>query len=649
MINLKICQYSGQYLLGTLAIIFIYSIDIPRAIAQIIPDSTLPTNSTVTTQDNTLTINNGSTAGNNLFHSLDQFSVDRGQTAYFNNSPNIENIITRVTGNSISNINGIISANGNANLFLLNKNGIIFGANAELRIGGSFFASTAENIRFADGSIFSTNNTTTTPLLSITTPIGIQWGTNPQGKIQNFGTLTAARDLTFAAASFTSNGNNSKINAENGTLKISTIIGDIAVNNITAKSVELSANNNVILDNGQLITNERFGNDIFSKNGNVTINAGNEVKIQGNIKTLSSNNKAGDISIEAPNSIFIKNGTFDSSGFFGSGKINLLTSGKVDISESRLSSINKSGMGDVGEITIKAQSVTLNSQSVITSLSDIASMSRGGNINIDTDYLQLTNFSSLSSGDGGSIKIRSENLDLNTSVISAETNLNNGGNIDLVVANVLLLQKNSQISATAQNTADGGSIFIDTNFISAIAKEDSNIVAIALLGNGGNIQIRTRRIFGLENRPQQTSLNDIIASSRYGVSGIVDISIFGKTLNESFVALPSKVEDTKNMIAQNCAANLGTNTFVISGKGGLPPQSHESLNITPGWIDWRTEIAIQTDSIINAKKTATRQNSPLLIPADAWVFHPDGTMSLVANNDRNSQITEYKCIRKSLP
>jgi filamentous hemagglutinin family protein len=643
MINLKVFQYSVQYLLGTLAIIYVQSIDTPRAIAQIIPDNTLPTNSTVTTQGNTLTINNGTTAGNNLFHSLEQFSVDTGQTAYFNNSQNIENIITRVTGNSISNINGIISANGNANLFLLNKSGIIFGKNAELRIGGSFFASTAENIRFADGSIFSTNKTAETPLLSMSTPVGIQWGKNPQGKIENFGSLTAPRDLTFAAASFNSNGNNSNLNVENGNLKISAIIGDVVVNKITAKSIELSANNNVILDNSQLTINEAFGSEIFSKNGNVTINSGNGVKIQGDIKTFSSQGKAGDISIQAPNSIFIENGIFNTSGFLRSGNISLLTSGKVDINGSRLISSNTSGIGDAGGITIKAQSVSLNSQSVVTSLSNITSEEKGGDINIETGFLELTNFSSLSSGDGGSVKIRSENLNLNGSAINAKTNLNNGGIIDLEVTNVILLQGDSEISAIAENFADGGNILIDANFISAIARENNNIVAMASLEKGGDIRIRTRRIFGLENRPQQTALGDIIPSSRYVVSGIVDISIFGKTLNESFVSLPSKVKDTKDRIAQSCAENLGVNTFVISGKGGLPPQSHEFLNNTPGWIDWRTEVVAKRDSITNAQKT-TRKNTSVLIPADAWVFHPDGTVSFVANNPPRVPNIEYKCI-----
>ena len=107
--------------------------------AQITPDNTLGNeNSNVTSTGSVDQIEGGATRGANLFHSFEEFNVDEGGAAYFTNPAGIENILSRVTGSNPSEILGTLGVLGNANLFLINPNGIVFGPNARLDVGGSF-------------------------------------------------------------------------------------------------------------------------------------------------------------------------------------------------------------------------------------------------------------------------------------------------------------------------------------------------------------------------------------------------------------------------------------------------------------------------------------------------------------------------------
>ena len=107
---------------------------IPKTVvAQIIPDSSLGAESSVVeSNDNRDTIKGGAIRDANLFHSFQEFNVEALREAYFTNPDGIANIFSRVTGNNISNIQGMLGVLGDANLYLINPNGILFGENARL-------------------------------------------------------------------------------------------------------------------------------------------------------------------------------------------------------------------------------------------------------------------------------------------------------------------------------------------------------------------------------------------------------------------------------------------------------------------------------------------------------------------------------------
>ncbi|MFV2057816.1 MAG: filamentous hemagglutinin N-terminal domain-containing protein, partial [Thiohalomonadales bacterium] len=106
--------------------------------------------------------------GANLFHSFDEFSIANGDTAQFTDlsNSNFSNVILRVTGGNESSIYGTIQTGeglDTANLYLLNPTGIIFGDGASVDIGGSFYASTADQLKFkGEDTVMPTGTTSST-------------------------------------------------------------------------------------------------------------------------------------------------------------------------------------------------------------------------------------------------------------------------------------------------------------------------------------------------------------------------------------------------------------------------------------------------------------------------------------------------------
>nr|MDJ0708022.1 filamentous hemagglutinin N-terminal domain-containing protein [Leptolyngbyaceae cyanobacterium MO_188.B28] len=165
------------------------------ALAQLIPDATAGTQIQPEAEVRGLpsdVVEGGIIRNDILFHSFQDFNIEAGRGVYFANPADISNILSRVTGSNGSNIDGTLGVLGNANFFLINPNGIVFGPNARLDVAGAFTASTTDAFRFADGQEFSATDPQAPPLLRLNITPGLQLGLPDQGDIKNAGNLAVA-------------------------------------------------------------------------------------------------------------------------------------------------------------------------------------------------------------------------------------------------------------------------------------------------------------------------------------------------------------------------------------------------------------------------------------------------------------------------
>ncbi|MEL6602247.1 MAG: filamentous hemagglutinin N-terminal domain-containing protein [Cyanobacteria bacterium J06614_10] len=193
------------------------------------------------------------------------------------------------------------------------------------------------------------------------------------------------------------------------------------------------------------------------------------------------------------------------------------------------------------------------------------------------------NVANLGTGQAGALDAKAQSIVLNGGDISAVTVSGQGGNI-ILDTQTLRSHQGSLIQATSLGTGDGGNIEIDAQFV--IGRENSDIIANAADGRGGNINITTQGIFGLQFRSQLTPQSDITASSKLGIDGTVQIENSGLNANSGLVSLPSYFSDVDNEVTASCSGD-GNNQFVASGRGGLTLNPAEQLGATRPWQDFR--------------------------------------------------------------
>ena len=246
-----------------------------------------------------------------------------------------------------------------------------------------------------------------------------------------------------------------------------------------------------------------------------------------------------------------------------------------------------SGGGEGGQILATAPAaVTLTGNGSLSSRS--TGSGPAGNVSLQTGGLlriqdgARVEVSGDSTGDSGTLEATSAIAILNGGQLLASTQAGEDGNIDLNIANVLLLRGDSLISAEAFNDANGGNVDISSPFIIALFSEGPNgndIQASAIDGDGGRISIQANTLFNIaENLAIDGNMtNDLDASSGTGIDGEVVIETLEIDPTQGTATLPTDPANPK--IARGCQASGGDNgEFINSGRRGIPPNPYEPLS-----------------------------------------------------------------------
>ncbi|MGK7900505.1 MAG: filamentous hemagglutinin N-terminal domain-containing protein [Hormoscilla sp.] len=665
----------------------------------ITPDGTLPTQ--VMQDGDNYTIEGGGRAGGNLFHSFDKFSVPAGGRAFFNNAADVENILSRVTGGNVSNIDGWIRANGNANLFLINPAGIVFGPNAHLVVGGSFLGSTASSLLFPDGTEFSATNQET-PLLTINAPIGLQFRGNegnielrsnisvdisplpdvptptpapeidplippppgtdirvPSPSIPGFPGTQSNTQLTITLVGGNVRLDGGRMTAIDGRINLGGLAaaGTVGLNddgslsfpdgvargNVSLVDVRLWGAITVNSDNLEILeTSLGFGENIMVDATGVIVIEKSRLQVNG------------DITIEA-DSLSLTDTQIDSNSV-SNAQIRIITQGKTKLQGgsivSDVAAIGESSRDIIiesGDITIEADSLSLTDTKIDAQVSARGGFGNGGQIRITTQgetRLQggsiASNLGEFATGSGGDITIEAGSLYLTDTEIDSNIFSGRGtpGQIRIITQGETRLQGGSIRSALDEvvATSSGGDITIEADSLYLTDTEINSSSSFDIFRVGG--------VGGSSNASQiriatqgETRLQG--GSIRSDISGDSSIGSGGDITIEAASLSVKGTEINANTSGQAEAGNIVIMSDVLSlaENAAITVSSIDIPGGSSGNIDIQVGGLHIDNGTIGAENIASQQGNIDLFSNNSIVLQNNSTVSATTVDGRAGTVT----------
>ena len=563
---------------------------ISPVLAQITTDGS--TNTTLTPTDNGVQIDDGLRTGDNLFHSFGEFSVPNGSEAFFNNATDVANIFSRVTGGNISNIDGLIRANGAANLFLINPQGILFGNNARLDIGGSFYGSTADSILFPEGE-FSAVDLDNPPLLTINAPIGLRFRDNP-GEIVNQSvaggvglTVAPGENLALIGGNITLEGG--RITAPGGRVELGSINSESVVSlEPTSQGFVLGYEEVPNLGNIQL--NQQAMLDTSGSFGGTIQIQGEQLSVQdgSQIFSTTTSGDGGDIVIDTSQLAISNEGAiFTATLGSGDGGDIVIDTDKLAISnEAEISTITTFGSGMGGDINISATEAI----EIIGNGFDEFQETFVRGVLLGTTITELLqqgtriSVSSLGIGQAGSLTIDTSSFRMSDGgvIISPTLTSGRGGDIKITATEgIEIIGSGVQSGSARDSIGRAGDILVEAKNLEI---RDGAIIANITLGSGkgGDIVVNVSENIELSNTPVQAFIPaGILANSSIGTGQAGNIAINASNLfmsegaiisnnSGSLISNPTPTDDFLRFNGGN-AGNIDVNVSGLIHLTGISP------------------------------------------------------------------------------
>ena len=603
--------------------------------AQIVPDNTLGSESSTIESIDELRdrIEGGAIRGENLFHSFEEFSIPEGLEVYFANPEGINNIFSRITGNNISEIFGTLGVEGVANLFLINPNGIVFGENARIDVGGSFIATTAERIHFEDGKVFKARNRER-PLLTWNAPIGLDMGNKTEKNNSNTGTIEihgSGHTLEDIEGGFFSKRDSNTGLTVLPTMTLALVGKEIKFNGgiLTSPSgkIEIASVNQGMVEMTHLSNTEKtwtfnyenveaFGDVIFATRSLLEVSS-----IPGNLQF-----GGGTIIVQGKN-IFSQDGSVILNQNFGnvnSGSIQINASESFQVSGTdpiagvqggiRTENLSEGDGGDIFIVTPKF--IAVDGASIGTISYSPFVETRSGNIVLNTSELQILGASPLSpisvsniatytfnNAKAGNIEVNTNTLSIKDGGLLASSGIIGAvGNIEVNATEYVeiidfqpLSFVSSAILAINSLSRNPGEIIITTPNL--YIKDGAGIsTSTFALGSAGDISIDTSNLV-IEG--EITDLNDFDFNSSSNISSSASLpnDIILELLPDNFVI--------ENLLLEGNAGNISliTNNLTIRDRASVTVQNDGtgnagSINISANSINLDTGGSINGAAVL---------------------------------------------------